>query len=94
MSLRNKHTKSKNLLIENKIKRYLICEQPTIEEKQLLFALKTRSVDVKTNKKFIYSNLQCRLCNSLEEDESEIHVIIISDDFCLLCPEYILASYA
>ena len=62
----------------------MICDQLTIEEKKLLFALKTRSVDVKTNKKFIYSNLQCRLCNSLEEDESEIHVMkcskIISDD--------------
>ena len=84
ISLRNKHTKSKNLLLENKIKGYLICEQLTTEDKQLLFALKTRTVDVKTNYKSMFSNLQCRLCNSLAEDESEIHVMkcikIISDE--------------
>ena len=84
ISLRNNHTKSKNLLLENKIKGYLICEQLTTEDKQLLFALKTRAVDVKTNYKSMFSNLQCRLCNSLAEDESEIHVMkcikIISDE--------------
>ena len=84
ISLRNKHTKSKDLLLENNIKGYSISEQLTIEDKQLLFALKTRAVDVKTNYKSMYSNLQCRLCNSLEQEESEIHVMqcnkIISDE--------------
>ena len=50
------------------------------EEKKLLFALKTRGVNVKTNFKNMFSktNMSCRLCKSNEE-ESEIHILKCSE---------------
>ena len=75
VKLRSTHSKSINLQIGNNLKMYLSCQQLTIEEKRLLFSLKTRSINVKTNFKNVFSNLQCRLCNKPDEDESEIHVM-------------------
>ena len=49
--------------------------------------MKTRSVDVKTNfkKKFSNTNMFCRLCKTVGEEESEIHLLkckeIIGDSF-------------
>ena len=39
ISLRSKHSKSKNLLHENVIKEYLTCQEISTDEKKLLFAL-------------------------------------------------------
>ena len=49
ITLRNKHSKSENLLHENSIKDYLTSNQISTDEKKLLFALKTKIVIVKTN---------------------------------------------
>ena len=55
----------------------------TTDEKKLLFALKTRAVNVKTNYSSNLTNMQCRLCRKNGEEESELHVMhcenIISD---------------
>ena len=76
ISLRSKHSKSEKLLHENVIKEYLTCQEISTEEKKLLFALKTKTVNVKTNYSSGYKdNMQCRLCGKPGEDESEIHIL-------------------
>ena len=67
------------------MKEYLTTQQMTTDEKQLLFAMQTKCVDVKTKFKnrFSKSNMFCRLCKSIDEEESEIHLLkcnqILSD---------------
>ena len=73
INLRSKHSKTENLLLEKELKPYLKSSKLTLEEKKLLFAMKTRSVNVKTNFKNGFSNLLCRLCAKPGEDESELH---------------------
>ena len=69
--------KSVKLKHVNSLKDYLKCERLTLEEKKLLFASKTRSVNVKTSFRKMYSktNMFWRLCKSEEEEESEIHIL-------------------
>ena len=75
VTLRSKHSKSEHLLIENGLKEYLKNSEITLEEKKLLFAMKTRTVNVKTNFRNSYSNLTCRLCAKPGEEESEFHLM-------------------
>ena len=46
-----------------------------MDEKRLLFSMKTRQVNVKTNYRNGFSNLLCRLCEKPGEVESEIHLM-------------------
>ena len=46
----------------------------TVEEKKLLFSLKTRSIDVKANYKLKYKDLICRLCMKADAEESQSHL--------------------
>ena len=75
MNLRSKHSKTDNLLLDKGMKPYLKSSKITLDEKKLLFAMKTRSVNVKTNFKNGFSNLLCRLCAKPGEDESELHLM-------------------
>ena len=51
-------------------------ENLSINEKKVLFSLRTRMIDVKTNYKNKYLfNMQCRLCDEKNEEESENHLI-------------------
>ena len=78
-------SKTENLMHTGNMKEYLTTQQMTTGEKQLLFAIKTKCVDVKTNFKnqFSKSNMFCRLCKNTDEEESELHLLkcnqIISD---------------
>ena len=78
-------SKTEKLRHTGSMKEYLTTQQMTTAEKQLLFALKTKCVDVKTNfkNKFSKSNMFCRLCKNTDDEESEIHLLkcnqIISD---------------
>ena len=74
-NLRSKHSKSTNLLRKNELKDYLTSYKISLEGKKLLFAMKTRSVNVKTNFKNGFSNMLCRLCAKPGEDESELHLM-------------------
>ena len=74
-TLRSKHSKSEKLLIGNKMKEYLVTSELTLEEKKLLFAMKTRTVNVKTNFRNSHDNLLCRLCQKEGEQESELHLM-------------------
>ena len=56
VTLRSKHSKSEHLLIENGLKDYLKNSEITLEEKKLLFTMKTRTVNVKTSFRNSYSN--------------------------------------
>ena len=49
LGLRSKHSKSENLLHTNSMKEYLKTDKITVSEKKLLFAMKTRATNVKTN---------------------------------------------
>jgi hypothetical protein len=75
MNLRQKHSKSEKLLITDKLKEYLKSSEITLDEKRLLFSMKTRQVNVKTNYRNGFSNLLCRLCEKPGEEESEIHLM-------------------
>jgi hypothetical protein len=75
INLRSKHSKTENLIIEKQMKPYLKSSNITLDEKKLLFAMKTRSVNVKTNFKNGFSNMLCRLCAKPGEDESELHLM-------------------
>ena len=49
IGLRSKHFKSENLMCINSMKDYLKTEKINLSEKKLLFAMKTRAINVKTN---------------------------------------------
>ena len=55
---------------------YLKCENLSITEKKLLFSLRCRTFDVKTNyrNKFKF-NMFCRICENQTEEESERHLL-------------------
>ena len=54
---------------------YLKTEKLTVEEKRLLFSMKNRRVNVKTNFENNLSNLSCKLCKMNGENECEIHIL-------------------
>ena len=71
LNLKNKEnrSKSKNLMSFN-LQSYLQTDRLTTRQKKLLFSLRTRSVDVKTNYRNMYQfNMQCRLCEKYEDSE-------------------------
>ena len=75
IKLRSSHSKSVNLMHANSMKEYLKTDLISVDEKKLLFSMKTRTVNVKTNFKSNFSNLLCRLCFKPNEEESELHLM-------------------
>ena len=76
ISLKNKHSKSEGLSANNKIQDYLISNQLTTEEKQLLFHLRTRSYDCKANYRTLYKNqLACSICG---QEDNQQHLLSCS----------------
>ena len=57
------------------MKPYLTDRRLSKEDVQLLFKLRTKMVDVKTNFKSQYSDLICRICKSDDSVENENHLI-------------------
>ena len=75
INLKDKHTKTDKLLCF-KLQEYLISENLSNKQKQLLFSLRTRSAPVKTNYRNRYKlNMFCSLCEDQTEEESEIHLL-------------------
>ena len=74
-NIKNKENRSKTKnLVSYKFQDYLQNNTLTTKQKKLLFSLRTRSVDVKTNYKSIYTfNMQCRLCE--KDEDSERHYL-------------------
>ena len=58
------------------MKEYLSSEKLNLDEKRLLFQLRTRMVEVRTNYKNKYGdNLNCTLCQS-QSEESQEHLLV------------------
>ena len=54
---------------------YLRNKSLNIEGKKVLFKLRNRLIDVKTNFKKYNNNLECCLCNAHESEESQAHLV-------------------
>ena len=68
-------SKSKNIWPSNGLRKYLISNRLSTEEKRLLFAMRCRVNEVKNNYKTKYkNNMKCMICSS-SVDESEIHLL-------------------
>ena len=68
-------SKSKNLNSFS-LQNYFKSTKLSTKEKKLLFSLRTRTVDVKTNYRNKYKfNMQCRLCDDKTTEESEKHLL-------------------
>ena len=67
VKLVEKHSKTENLLPSDSIQNYLIDVNTTVEEKKLLFLLRSRMYSVKLNFQQSHSNLLCSLCSRSDE---------------------------
>ena len=72
---REDRSKTKNLKLFG-LQNYLKTTGLSTKEKKILFSLRTRMFDVKTNYRNKYQyNMQCRLCDDKSEEESEKHLL-------------------
>ena len=72
-SLKLQHSKSEHLIYSEDMQPYLRNESLKIEEKKLMFKIRNRLIDVKSNfKKKYQNNLICRLCEMAEESQSHL----------------------
>ena len=73
ISQKEKHSKSENLIYSREMQTYLRNESMKIKDKMLMFRLRNRLIDVKSNFKRKYNNeLLCRLC--MKSEESQLHL--------------------
>ena len=78
--IKNKHSKSLNIQSEKlQIASYLIDHRLTRTEQQLLFRLRTRTLNVKMNFENMHTNLYCSTCKLFPETQSHL----------LQCPEIV-----
>ena len=74
-SLRDKHSKTENLLSYS-FQRYLGCDNLDVKQKQLLFKLRSRSVHTKANYKNKYKfDLSCSHCKDVNSEENDAHLL-------------------
>ena len=73
LSLKSSHSKLDDLKSDYKLENYLTSDNLTTQQKQLLFMLQTRMVDVKVN--FSEKNGQVLTCHFCQEDESQSHLL-------------------
>ena len=77
VSLKESHSKLDQLRNTYMLEPYLISNNITTEEKQTLFKLRTRMIDVKCNFKSYYGqDLKCKLC---PEEETQPHLLICKE---------------
>ena len=76
--LAGKHSQSTKIAAEKFGKKaYLKDKRFTKEDCQILFALKTKMIDCKSNFSHLYeNNMTCRICNDLESYEDEDHILV------------------
>ena len=74
LKLIGKHSKSENLQPQEKIQNYLVNENTTVNEKKLLFLLRSRMYPVKNNFQQSYSDMSCSLCSKSEETQQHLLV--------------------
>ena len=77
LSQKRKHSKLDALQDTYMLDPYLVSNSLTTEEKQTLFKLKTRMIDVKSNFKFLYGqDLTCRFC---PKEETQSHLLLCKE---------------
>ena len=77
LSLKRKHSKLDHLTNTYTLDSYLESNNITTEEKQTLFKLRTRMIDVKSNFKSQYGqDLVCRFC---PEEETQAHLLLCKE---------------
>ena len=69
INLREKHTKSKGIKLNNRLNDYLTSDSLTTKEKQVLFQLRTRTFYCKANYSFKYESLICDYCSEIDKQE-------------------------
>ena len=76
IKIKEKHSKMKNVNYKNlSLQPYLSDSRFSLKQKQLLFKLRTRMLDIKGNFKVTYkNNIQCDLCNE-NIDQSQDHLV-------------------
>ena len=67
MNKKENHKKTQNLYPSEGMKDYLVNKNTTVEEKQLMFILRSRTYPVKNNFKNKHQDLLCSLCKHGEE---------------------------
>ena len=75
LELQIKNKKTKMLRLSPNMKEYLTTELLTVEEKKLLFKLKTRMIDIKCNFKNKYNDLTCIMCGEQDQQETQQHLM-------------------
>ena len=77
-TLANTHSKSTKIAAEAFGKKDYFCDRRfTKEDVQLLFALRTKMIDCKSNFSNQYGNiLTCRICHDIDSVEDESHILL------------------
>ena len=74
LEIQAKHSKSINLEISDEPQEYLTSEELNLDEKRLLFKLRSRIIDINNNFKSKYKgNLLCTFCD--KEEETPKHLL-------------------
>ena len=76
--LKDKHSKTQKLQIQEKIADYLVNKNLSTSHKKLLFLLRCRMSKEKNNYKQMHTNLVCRLCVEVDSVESLEHLSVCS----------------
>ena len=75
IGLQNSHKKSQSLHLEAKMQEYLVSSEISLRDKKLLFKLRSKMLNVKSNFKNLHTNLHCSLCLDKESEENEVHLL-------------------
>ena len=79
--LKEKHSKSKELKNSGSIQEYIVSNQLSTDEKQLLFSLRSHTFSCKANYSFKYgSNLKCELWNEIENQQHLLNCKVKAED--------------
>ena len=77
ISLKLSHSKLDNMKNDFKMQEYLCSENLSTQQKQILFMLQTRMIEVKANFSEKFNNvLTCHFCT---EEESQPHLLLCSE---------------
>ena len=78
-ALQNKHSKSEKLILESEMQSYLKSSEISTLNKQILFKLRTKMLNIKANfSSMNKNNLQCSLCKDMSTTENEEHLLVCS----------------
>ena len=78
-ALQNKNFKSEKLILESEMQSYLKSSEISTMNKQILFKLRTKMLNIKANFSSVNkNNLQCSLCKDMSTTENEEHLLVCS----------------